>query len=213
MRLGRYFLFSLLGIIVSSVLAIGQNQEVILHRFQLSDGAGPQGPLIADPEGNLYGMTNAGGDGPCTYNRLPSGCGTIFELSPRSGGGWSEQILYSFQGGSDGAFPSAGLAFDPTGNLYGTTFNGGIGCGFGGPDSGCGTVFQLAVPPQPGGSWAESVLYRFSRGTDGSFPTATVVLDKTGNVYGTAGGDLFHNFGAVFQLTPSSRGGQWAEEP
>jgi|SRR5579872_848485 len=211
MRLGRYFLFSLLGIIVSSVLAIGQNQEVILHRFQLSDGAGPQGSLIADPEGNLYGMTNAGGDGPCTYNRLPSGCGTIFELSPRSGGGWSEQILYSFQGGTDGAFPlDAGLVSDQLGNLYGTTSAGGIAGNCPGSGSpGCGTAFELSPPSQPGGVWSETVLYRFTNGLDGSYPRGSLVLDQIGDLYGTTN-DGGLGGGVVFELTPSSGGG-WTE--
>ncbi len=207
------FLIGVRHILVMFLLLVGQmlgqNNYAVLHRFHLNDGAGPQGALVADSQENLYGVTFAGGSGACTYNKLPSGCGTVFELTPLPGGGWSQQTLYTFQGGGDGAFPMAGLAFDQTGNLYGTTSVGGIsGCGFG-VDAGCGTVFELSPPLQQGGPWTETVLYRFTNGDDGSSPEGSLILDIAGNLYGTSlDGTL--GYGAIFELAPSS-GGSWVE--
>ena len=112
--------------------------ERVLHGFgKGTDGAGPSyyGKLIFDAAGNLYGMTLSGG----AY-----GFGTAFELTPTAGGGWTEQVLYSFNNnGADGISPFAGLTFDAAGNLYGTTWEGGIySCG--GAGSACGTVFELS---------------------------------------------------------------------
>lgn len=100
--------------------------ETVLHSFTgvgNGDGFAPVAPLIFDSAGNLYGTTGGGGETgvvPCGY-----GCGTVFEFSPAGGGGWTESVLYSFTGGSDGAYPVAGLVFDSAGNLYGTTAFGG----------------------------------------------------------------------------------------
>jgi uncharacterized repeat protein (TIGR03803 family) len=99
------------------------------HSFgKHNDGNGPQGGLIIDTRGVLYGTTGGGGD---TNN------GTVFELSPPAAGEtqWTETVLYSFKGGNDGAFPFGDLIMDPNGVLYGTTAYGGR-CD-------CGTVFQL----------------------------------------------------------------------
>jgi len=95
-----------------------------------ADGADPIGSLVFDAEGNIYGATQAGGT--LTY-------GTIFKLSPNSDGSWTESVVYSFRGGSDGAVPTGSLVLDRLGNLYGTTvYGGGGGCTYG-----CGTVFKL----------------------------------------------------------------------
>ncbi len=100
--------------------------ETVLHSFgNGSDGNSPLAGLVFDAVGNLYGTTVGGGTN--TYY------GTVFELTPTAGGGWTEQVLLSFNG-SNGRDPFAGLIFDAAGNLYGTTFNGG---------SGVGTVFEL----------------------------------------------------------------------
>jgi uncharacterized repeat protein (TIGR03803 family) len=140
--------------------------------------------LIFDAAGNLYGTTYQGGTyGSCNHY----GCGTVFKLTPEAGGGWTEKILYSFcpqgYGCADGAGPSASLIFDAAGNLYGTTFWGGIyNCTSG--MVGCGTVFEL--PPQAGGGWTERVLHSFnSSDTDGQNPEAGLVLDAVGSLYGT----------------------------
>jgi uncharacterized repeat protein (TIGR03803 family) len=150
-----------------------------------------------DHSGRLYGTSSAGGT---VFG------GAIFRLTP-SHGGWKEQVLYSFQGGQDGAHPYASLAFDQTGALYGTTLNGGA--------SDVGTVFKLS--PALGGRWVESVLHRFvSGGKDGFYPFAGVTVDAAGNLYGTteAGGAHQHGqqgAGTVFKLALSA-GGHWKEE-
>jgi uncharacterized repeat protein (TIGR03803 family) len=98
-----------------------------------SDGSQPWAALIIDNLGNLYGTTTLGGNPDCPI--APStGCGTIFQLTP-SGSGWTESVLYTFQGGNDGGFPVGGLTFDSAGNLYSTTSLGGTGNG--------GTAFEL----------------------------------------------------------------------
>jgi uncharacterized repeat protein (TIGR03803 family) len=96
----------------------GGTRTVLYSFLGGSDGAMPQAGLIFDKAGNLYGTTSEGGDAACN-----GGCGTTFELSPESGGAWTESLLYSFQGedSSDGAYPRFGLILDQAGNLYGTT--------------------------------------------------------------------------------------------
>ena len=173
--------------------------QTVLYNFTgNSDGGQPHSSLLLDPGGNLYGTTNFGGSTNCTQ-----GCGTIFELSPGSGG-WTETVLYSFTGGSDGREPSARLLFDSSNNLYGTTLLGGnIGsiC-----SAGCGTVFKMK-PTSSG--WAESVLYAFQAGTDGASPYAGLTFDTAGNLYGTASAGGRAASGIVFELTPGASG--WSE--
>ena len=114
-------------------------QETVLHSFGSgTDGQDPQAGLVLDSHGNLYGTTYAGGIHNTCFG---GGCGTVFELSPREGGGWTETVLHSFGNGTDGTFPDAGLIFDSAGNLYGTTGEGGIHNSCMG---GCGTVFEIA---------------------------------------------------------------------
>ena len=125
------------------------------------------------------------------------------------GSGSSEKILYSFSGGSDGAYPVGALVADKAGNLYGTTSEGGSSnC-----SSGCGVVFELTSPSTQGGAWTETVLYRFTGGSDGAAPESNLIFDAVGNLYGTtAGGGDASSDGTVFQLTPpSSQGGAWTE--
>lgn len=162
--------------------------ETVLHKFigGVKDGSGPQGSLVRDSLGNLYGTTAAGGT---------HGAGTVFEVS-----GLVETVLYNFAGQNDGTGPQAGLTMDATGNLYGTTAAGGT--------SGNGTVFKLAVPSVAGGPWKESVLYSFGTGTDGATPVGGVVLDASGNVYGTTSAGGAYALGTIFQLTPGS---PWTE--
>ena len=123
-------------------------------------------------------------------------------------------MLYSFQGGTDGAAPNASLTFDAAGNLYSTTALGGnMSCD---PGSGCGVVLKLMSNSD--GSWTESVLYTFCSMTncsDGKWPGGGLVFDQKGNLYGTTwqGGANVHGagaFGTLFKLTPSSDG-RWAE--
>jgi len=107
---------------------------------------------------------------------------TVFSLSHDAGeSSWSEKILYSFQGGSDGASPAGGLAIDAAGNLYGATSSGGI--------INNGTVFMLSPPATGQGEWTETVLYRFGGGSDGSVPGGDLLLDNsTGALFGTTQG-------------------------
>ena len=167
--------------------------EKVLHSFNGNgaDGYQPEASLIFDAVGNLYGTTYWGG----TY-----GFGTVFELTPSGGGGWTETVLHSFQpNGTDGNYPIAGLIFDAAGNLYGTTSAGGT--------YGFGTVFELT--PEEGGGWTETVLLNFN-GTDGSYPHAGLAFDAAGNLYGTTGYDGTYHYGTVFELTPTAGGG-WTE--
>jgi uncharacterized repeat protein (TIGR03803 family) len=163
-----------------------------------ADGSEPYySTPVFDSAGNLYGTTLDGGS---------SGYGTVFELTPSAGGTWTEAVLYSFTGGTgDGASPYAGLIFDSTGNLYGTTALGGA--------YQCGTVFELA--PSAGGTWTETILYSFTGGND-SIPEDSLIFDGNGNLYGTTTGMLFgtacggFNCGSVFELSPGMDG-TWTE--
>ncbi|HLW88650.1 MAG TPA: choice-of-anchor tandem repeat GloVer-containing protein [Terriglobales bacterium] len=190
--------------------AVSQS-EFVLHNFHLVDGALPGGALIADARQNLYGTTYVGGSGNCAYNGPPSGCGTVYKLTHSPEGRWTETVLYAFQGGSDGEFPFSGLILDQAGNLYGTTPDGGgLGqvCGL----DGCGTVFELSPPSQPGGSWTETVLYRFTGGADQGYPRGTLIFDSKGNLYGVTDVGGYGMNGTVFQLIPpSTPGGDWTE--
>jgi len=166
-------------------------QETVLHTFSGTGGDGvfPEGGLVRDAQGNLYGTTAQGGDSACPLNFPGYGCGIVFKLDPAG----NETVLYSFTGSlGDGAFPNSGLALDAKGNLYGTTPEGGNQNCF----SGCGTVFKIDSTEK------ETILYSFTgTGTDGYFPQAGLALDSAGNLYGTtyAGGSLGN--GIVFKIS------------
>jgi uncharacterized repeat protein (TIGR03803 family) len=178
--------------------SIGPNwPETILHNFgNGTDGAKPHAGLIFDAVGNLYGTTSAGG---------ANGAGTVFELTPIGGGAWSETILYNFIGGTNGSDPLAGLIFDSSGILYGTTAGGGS---YGG-----GTAFQL-IPT--GGTWRLKTLHSFGGFFDGAGPNGGLVMDTAGNLYGTTvnGGGYINPEhlagGTAFQLSPG-QGAAWNE--
>jgi uncharacterized repeat protein (TIGR03803 family) len=177
-----------------------------LYEFQGgNDGNGPTGGVVLY-RGNLYGTTASGGGS--------SECGTVFELSPQSGGTWKERVLYAFTE-TDGCYPSAGVIFDKSGNLYGTTNNGGGGtC-----TSGCGVVFELSPPAQQGGAWSRTVLLEFNN-KNGANPYAALKISSTGMLFGTTlhGGNgpcepTGIGCGTVFWLTPPSKsGGAWKHE-
>jgi len=168
--------------------------ETILYAFAGgSDGSSPAfGNLALDAAGNLYGTTEYGGGTGCSRQ----GCGVAFELEP-SDQGWTESILHSFgEKGTDGQVPLGGLIFDPSGNLYGTTEQGGSNLG--------GTVFQLKPSD---GTWLENILFAFSTGSGcdldtGCAPAGTLLMDQVGNLYGTAQGGA----GAAFELKSSNGG-------
>jgi uncharacterized repeat protein (TIGR03803 family) len=171
-------------------------QEKVLHSFNNdgTDGAYPQAGLIFDAAGNLYGTTHGGG---------ANSYGTVFEMTPAAGGTWTERVLHSFAGGTDGTNPAAGLIFDAAGNLYGTTTQGGL--------YNYGIVFELT--PAAGGTWIFNELYNFRGGTDGANPYAELIFDAAGNLYGTTlnGGSTGTGYGTVFELTPAA-GGTWTEQ-
>jgi uncharacterized repeat protein (TIGR03803 family) len=179
-----------------TVFAVTPNGgEGVLHSFQGGiDGALPSGNLI-NVGGSFYGTTNQGGGTGCGSNGNPgAGCGTVFKVAPLG----VESVLHSFQGGTDGANPSAGLV-NVGGTFYGTTFGGGgMGCG----GSGCGTVFKVT----PNG--IESVIYSFKGGSDGALPLSDLI-NVGGTLYGTTqfgGGGMGCSGGAgcgtVFKVTP-----------
>ncbi len=145
------------------------------------DGATPYSGVIFDSLGNLYGTTTAGGT---------SGNGAVYKLSP-NGGGYTEQVIYSFSGGNDGSNAIGGLAIDNAGNLYGSTASGGTGGG--------GTVFELSPN---GNSYNYSLLYSFA-GSASCGPWAELSLDATGNLYGATLCDGASSQGNVFKLTNS----------
>ncbi len=167
----------------------GQWTETVLHSFTGGDDGGyPNGGLILDSVGNPYGTAFTGGSDPMGCNDV--GCGTVFELSPQSGGGWSFQVIYNFTDGNDGGNPNAPLVLDRAGNLYGTTAG--------------GNVFELM--PQSGGGWSISVLYLL----DGIDPYGGLTFDKAGNLYGTTNLGGSANLGTVFRLKPGANG-KWTE--
>jgi uncharacterized repeat protein (TIGR03803 family) len=175
----------------------------VLHSFAgLMDGAFPSAALISDSAGNLYGTTVRSGFANCVYFGS-GGCGTIFELSLTKSGHWKDTTLYEFTGGLDGALPLAPLVLDSAGNLFGTTGYGGTKVVKGGAcaqdgQGGCGVVFEL----QPtSGSWELTTLFIFDGRYDGGSPTAGLVLDSAGNLYGTTTGNSTGT-GVVFKVTP-----------
>jgi uncharacterized repeat protein (TIGR03803 family) len=173
----------------ASRLARAQTFQV-LHTFQGPDGANPEAPVTLDAAGNIYGTTPAGGAGTCTS----MGCGTVFVLNKAG----REIALHSFRG-PDGAYPQAGLLRDSRGNLFGTADGGGkntSSCG-GANGPGCGVAFRFS----PKGKEVE---YKFQGTPDGWQPTAPVVEDNAGNLYGTTylGGE--HGLGAVFKIQGTS---------
>jgi hypothetical protein len=167
--------------------------------------------LIADKTGALYGTTGSGGTVSACFG---FGCGVVFKLIPPKDGRtpWTEQTLWSFSGGSDGAFPIAGLIADKTGALFGTTASGGDGTNsdnicFG--QGGNGVVFKLTPPKYGRTTWTETTLWAFSGSSDGCFPVAPLIADARGTIYGTTqyGGSssadpcVGFGCGVVFRLT------------
>lgn len=162
----------------------GQWTNTTLYSFSgQGDGFGPTGSLITDAAGNFYGTAYFGGLVQGSHCR-PVGCGVVFKLSPKAGGGWQQHVLFTFTGSTDGAYPRAGLVRDPAGNLYGTTLGGGNSGCYKSP-TGCGVVFKLS-PTATG--WHETVLHAFAGKSDGALPYASLILDAAGNLYGTTAG-------------------------
>ena len=165
--------------------------ETVLHNFGGQDGKFPQAGLIQGPNGVFYGTTTAGG----TLN-----AGTVFQIAPPAHGqtAWTETVLHSFAGGSDGINPfDAGVALDNSGALFGTTIQGGT--------FELGTAYKL-TPPAPGGSqWTETTLRSFGNGSDGESPLSKLVIGATGTLYGSLEGGTAGR-GLIYSLTPADGG-------
>ena len=165
--------------------SVGEWQLTSLYDFKDSpDGALPYGGLVLDKAGNLYGTT---------YYAGKNDLGTVYELARRNGT-WTERVLHSFKGGSDGDSPISTLVADAAGNLYGTTSNSGsVGCG-------CGTIFKMTRNSL--GVWTESVVYRFKGQPDGGFAYNGLVSDSKGNFYGATVHGGTTNDGTIYKVTP-----------
>jgi uncharacterized repeat protein (TIGR03803 family) len=192
-----------------------------IHSFP-SNGSDGQEPypqhLAIDSHGAVYGTTVTGGS-------TQSEWGTVLQLVPPAnpGGAWTENMIYTFQGWyptGDGAQPQSGVVFDQNGNLYGTTYFGGNGQACGG---GCGIVYELSPPAQPGDPWTRTIIYTFQGGYDGYRP-GEVTFGPNGSLYGTTqfggvagvhcqgGSRDFVGCGTVFELTPPAKpGGKWTK--
>jgi hypothetical protein len=188
----------------------GKWTEKVLYSFKgvaagarFGDGANPNGGLVLDRKGALYGTTYFGGNnvkGQCQGGVGGTGCGIVFKLVPPSqkGGKWTKKLLHQFDG-KDGSNSNASVVFDGSGNLDGTT-------SFGpGP---YGLAFQLKRPSGKVHAWTETVLHAFSGGSDGENPMAGLTFEASGNLYGTALGGTIHG-GVVFCLKPPRRGNSW----
>jgi uncharacterized repeat protein (TIGR03803 family) len=154
-----------------------------IYTFQgQPDGSFPYGALLFDDSGNIYGTTYYGG---------ANGIGAVYKLSPQPVGEWTEEVIYSFQQGTDGNSPISNLVFDKAGNLYGTTSEGGLGRG---------VIFKLT--PVGGGNWTETVVHAFEGPPDGGFAYNGMVVDAFGNFYGATvhGGE--NDDGSVYNFTP-----------
>ncbi len=162
--------------------ASGYGTESVLWSFGApGDGQNPQAGLLMDNSGNLYGTTSRGG---------ANGQGAVFEIPKTASGYGTESVLWSFGAMPDGQVPYAGLLMDGSGNLYGTTTNGGA--------NGQGGVFE--IPKTASGYGTESVLWSFGAMPDGQVPYAGLIMDSSGNVYGTTFKGGTHGKGAVFEI-------------
>lgn len=165
--------------------------HTVLYSFKgAADGGEPYKGVTLDPQGNLWGTTVSGGEGPCD-----GGCGVVYKLA-FSGGNWHQSIVHSFTD-TDGSGPGSPVSIDRQGNVYGTTPTGG--------SLGLGVVYELTPA---NGSWAFQVIHTFTGGTDGSGGSAgKLLINSAGELYGvcTEGGDL--GFGTVYKL--AQQNGAW----
>ena len=171
--------------------------ESVFYNFGGRYGS-PQSGLVRDPAKNLYGAADS-----------------LYELSPKDGGRWTERMLYQFhpqhgKDGTDGDGSDVPLVLDGSGNLYGATSGGGNYSQCKVFSDGCGTVFELL--PEGGGKWKEHVLYRFAQSSDdGQRPMAGVVRDVHGNLYGTTSQGGKYQNGTIYELI-RDKAGHWQEK-
>ncbi len=179
----------------ANLFAAGPTESILYNFTGQSDGARPNGFVIFDTAGALYGTTLWGGT---------SGLGAVFKLTPGANG-YTERVLYSFTGGADGARPASGLVMDASGSLYGTAeqSNGG---------QLAGVVFKLTPPVSPATKWTYTVIYGFTGGVDGGLPNCSLVFDQTGALFGTTTKGGAFGQGTIFKLTPPvAVGSPWTE--
>ena len=186
------------GVIFELIHTQGGWQQTVLYSLFYKIGTFPLGTMVFNDAGDLYVTSGLGGTELCN-------CGTVFKLH-HVNNGWRPQLLHAFGGGLDGNGPIAGVVLDKSGNLYGTTYNGGTnknGC-----FNACGTVYKIS--PQPNGKWTESVIYDFgiTGAQTGYNPSSGLVLDGGGHLYGTttkggggAGACNFVGCGVVYEIT------------
>jgi uncharacterized repeat protein (TIGR03803 family) len=164
-------------------------KETILYEFTGSngDGNGPHGRLAFDANGNIYGTTQGGG---------ANGTGTVYQLSPKKGGGWKEKVIYTFSAtGADGISPSAGMTIAPDGTMYSTT-----------PDGGAfeaGTVFSLKKTSK---GWRQKVIQNLNGSSNGGYPYEGLMMDAAGNLYGAAPTGGSSGQGVIYRLSPTKKG-------
>lgn len=202
------------GAVVELSPVSGGWKETVLYSFcsqrGCRDGEPPEWGLSWDAAGNLYGTTELGGIGSPACSGS-GGCGVAYQLQSLGDGKWKYHVLHRFAAfPHDGQLPYSGVIVDGSGNVYGTTLEGGSTRNNHGCLVGCGTVFKLT--PEPGGHWKETILYNFPQyATDGNGPIGGLVLDRTGILYGTTsgGGDAVCQCGVVFKMTPGSNG-KWS---
>jgi uncharacterized repeat protein (TIGR03803 family) len=174
----------------------GWDESVIYSFTSGPDGGQPYNGVTLDTQGNLYGTAVTGGTG----QACEGGCGVVYKLT-KSGGTWTQSVLYNFTGGNDGSGPGAGLTFDRKGNLYGMAPTGG--------EFGVGVIYKLA--PDGSGGWTQSVLHAFTGGADGATGSAGRLMVSSGRLYGVATVGGANGKGTVFRLNPQAGGG-WTLE-
>jgi len=197
------WMVSLVPFVWTCQFALAQTQFKVAYDFGttngIEDGAAPNGGLVFDRDGNMYGTTRGGGNPGCGGEF--GGCGTVFQLSPNGNGTWKETVIHRFCDDlpvcSDGFEPWAGLTMDRSGNLYGTTVAGGT------DSSPYGTAFELSRNAD--GTWNYTKLWNFDY-AEAWAPYGKLVLDQRGNLYGTTYGGGVYNDGSVFELSQTENG-------
>ncbi|HEV3510663.1 MAG TPA: choice-of-anchor tandem repeat GloVer-containing protein [Candidatus Sulfotelmatobacter sp.] len=193
------------GVVYELSYTDGSWEQAVLHNFGSgSDGTNPQGPLVFDSHGNLFGTTVTGGG---------LNGGTVYEMTLVNGV-WNEKVLHSFGGTNDGYLAYGGLTLDAKGNVFGTTPVGGSNPCLG---LGCGIVFELVAA----NGYSENTIHQFVGGADGINPNSKLAMDTSGNLYGStlygggrgqcAAGIVTTTCGTIFELSPGSNGA-WSEK-